>query len=517
MHVLGLRTRAAGLIAAALQVAVLGGCSSDSPPSDNSTSTCSGKTGVSPTQNVLVAKFDVCGSNAASAYVEFGPDTNYGLRTSSAKPDANGDMSFLVAGMKEKTEYHMRAVMTAADGTESHGSDFTFKTGTLIGADKPSAKVTVTPGMTPSPGVQLATISAAGEGGQVLGFDNAGNVIWYYNFDPSLGIAQPIELLPNGHMLALLYLQSQGPAGATLREFDLAGNTIHDFTYDDLNHELAKAGFDLSVHSFNHDFAYLPNGHIILIGTDTKTFSNLPGFSSPVSVRGNDLVDIDPDYKPVWVWKAFDHMDVKRHPLAFPDWTHANSVAYSPDDGALLVSLRHQSWLIKVNYDDGKGNGDILWRLGYQGDFTFNGPVSDWFYAQHYARYFSSNTTGKTEIGLFDNGNSRLLDSNGTVCGSSGAAACYSRSVVFNLDEDKMTASLGWAYKEAYSGWGGVTQQLDNSNVYVDESQPSDDTGGGRVQEITRDSPPKLVWSLEIGANLYRTIHLNSLYPDVKW
>ncbi len=513
--VLRLGRHAATLLATALQLAVFTGCGDNAKT--HSPSTCSGHSSVGATQNVLVAKFDLCASKAASAYVEFGPDTKYGLRTSSEQPDANGAMSFLVAGMKQQTVYHMRAVITAADGTKTNGSDLTFQTGALLGPDLPSTKVTVTPGMTPAPGVELATLSVAGEGGQVVGFDNAGNVVWYYNFDPALGIAQPIKLLPNGHMLAQLYAQSQGPPGSTLREIDLAGNVIHEISYDDINHELAKAGYDLSVNSVNHDFAYLPNGHLILIGTDEKTFTNLPGFPGPLTVRGNDLIDLDPNYKPVWVWKTFDHMDVNRHPLAFPDWTHANSVEYSPDDGALIVSLRHQSWVIKVNYNNGKGNGDIIWRLGYQGDFTFNGPVSDWFFAEHDVSYFSKNTTGKTEIALFDNGNGRVVDASGTLCGTPGAAACYSRGAIFDVDEDNKTASLAWAVQEAYSGWGGVTQQLDNSNVYIDESQPSDDPAGGRVQEVTRGSPPKVVWSLEIGANLYRTIHLDSLYPGVKW
>ena len=208
---------------------------------------------------------------------------------------------------------------------------------------------------------------------------------------------------------------------------------------------------------------------------------------------------------------------MNRHPYFFPDWTHANSIAYSPDDGALLVSLRHQSWIVKINYDNGKGNGDILWRLGYQGDFTLNGPSSDWFFAEHYATFFSPNTTGKIEIGAFDNGNGRVLDSSGTQCGSPGAAACYSRAALFNVDETSKTASVAWDYQEAYSDWGGVVQQLDDSNVYVDESAPSDDRKGGRVQELTRSSPPTLVWNLEVSQNLYRTIHLDSLYPGVKW
>ena len=31
----------------------------------------------------------------------------------------------------------------------------------------------------------------------------------------------------------------------------------------------------------------------------------------------------------------------------------------------LIVSIRNQSWLMKVDYRDGAGTGEVLWRLGY--------------------------------------------------------------------------------------------------------------------------------------------------------
>ena len=31
--------------------------------------------------------------------------------------------------------------------------------------------------------------------------------------------------------------------------------------------------------------------------------------------------------------------------MGFPDWTHTNAVLYSPDDGNLIVSMRHQNWI----------------------------------------------------------------------------------------------------------------------------------------------------------------------------
>ena len=34
-----------------------------------------------------------------------------------------------------------------------------------------------------------------------------------------------------------------------------------------------------------------------------------------------------------------------------------------------LLSMRHQDWVVKIDYRNGGGNGDILWRMGVDGDF----------------------------------------------------------------------------------------------------------------------------------------------------
>jgi arylsulfate sulfotransferase len=52
------------------------------------------------------------------------------------------------------------------------------------------------------------------------------------------------------------------------------------------------------------------------------------------------------------------------------DWLHANSLWYDPADGNLVISLRNQDWIVKVAYQNGAGNGSVVWRLGNQGDFT---------------------------------------------------------------------------------------------------------------------------------------------------
>jgi hypothetical protein len=62
----------------------------------------------------------------------------------------------------------------------------------------------------------------------------------------------------------------------------------------------------------------------------------------------------------------------------------------------VIISIRHQNWLVKVPYNCEAGSGDAIWKLGYQGDFALVGGTdpTDWFYAQHGPAFVTANTTG---------------------------------------------------------------------------------------------------------------------------
>ena len=133
---------------------------------------------------------------------------------------------------------------------------------------------------------------------------------------------------------------------------------------------------------------------------------------------GDALVDVDQNFNPDWVWNTFDHLDINRRPMNFPDWTHSNGMLYSSDDHNLLLSMRHQNWIIKINFLDGTGSGDVMWRLGEGGDFKLVDATdpTDWFYAQHGTSYFTPNTTGVFRLGLMDNGNDRIFPTGQVIC-----------------------------------------------------------------------------------------------------
>jgi arylsulfate sulfotransferase len=181
--------------------------------------------------------------------------------------------------------------------------------------------------------------------------------------------------------------------------------------------------------------------------------------------------------------------------------------------------MRNQSWIIKIDYNNGGGTGDILWRLGYQGDLTLlNGtdPI-DWQYAQHDFNVVSSASAGAFDAVVFDDGDLRVLDSGGDTCGTT--TPCYSRAVEFHIDEGAKTATLTWAdAPNEYSFFGGSTRVLPNGNVEFDECAGPAVGPNAAIFEVTHTTPPQPVWQLQVvNQYAYRVFRIPSLYPGVQW
>ncbi|HXH48627.1 MAG TPA: aryl-sulfate sulfotransferase [Terriglobia bacterium] len=507
-------------------VMIKAACASSPANSTTATVWVMGKGTVSSTNNPLVAQYSITVPSGSNVKVEFGPDTSYGLDTwTQPSPTGGGTVIILVAGMRASTTYHMRADVDLPGDVPFQDIDHSFQTGAPPAGRIPQITVQTPGTMTPSPGVEQLTMANGSLTTNLLEAvvtDLQGNVIWYHDLDPSgttKRSAFPFKLMSNGHVLVNVYNGIGLPN--LLREIDLAGNTLREMGIPDLNTRLAAAGFNLVVNFIHHDFALLPNGHVILLGSHTKDFTDLPGYPGTTTVSADCLVDIDQNWNPVWVWDAFDHLDVNRHPRGLPDWTHGNAVIYSADDGNLLYSSRHQSWVIKIDYDDGRGNGNILWRFGYQGDFTLDsGAPAAWQYGQHDIQILSANTTGIFTLGLFDNGYIRVLDDTGTLCGTTGQPACYSRVPFFQVNEATKTAHVLWEDSNLpYSRAVGSIKLLPNGDVEFDEGFLPANPFESHVLEVTQETNPQTVWELDVtsGQVGYRIYRIPSLYPGVQW
>jgi arylsulfate sulfotransferase len=497
---------------------------------------------VQPTANPQVALYQLELPRAGTVSVRFGTDTRYGLTTSpqstpASSVGAGGPVTLEVAGMRGNTAYHLQSQVTLADGATFTDLDHVFTTGAPF--PTPPLLITRPSGLPPQPGIELFDAVLFGSTkydptiAQAFATDLDGNVIWTYRYTGTpANVITPIKLLPNGHLLLYLTVTTPPngppiPAGTLneVREIDLAGNTVHDLTIDALNQELVAAGFTgYSLFAFSHDVLSLPNGHVVYLAAIAKQVT-LTGQSGSVNVAGDLLIDVDANGQPDWVWSTFDHLDVNRHPYAFPDWTHSDALLYSSDDHDLLLSVRNQNWIIKIDFNDGHGTGDVLWHLGEGGDFRLIGGVdpTDWFYAQHGMNFAGAATSGQFQLAVFDDGDDRTF-APGIVCGAPGSPPClYSTAMVLALDESAMTATMVHHYiapASFYSFFGGNVEMLANGDLEADFCSAK---AGAVVQEYAPGAgvlevTPSIVWQASTpGVDLYRVQRLPSLYPGTQW
>jgi arylsulfate sulfotransferase len=471
---------------------------------------------VSSSNNPQVAQYTFKVPRGSTVQVQFGTSTAYGLTTwaQAASPEG-GSTSVLVAGMRANTTYHMQAIVHLPSGRQVMDSDHAFTTGDLPAASVPDITIAQPAAAGVAPGVEMLDRYDLNSS-QLLALvtDLAGNVIWYYPLSPG-EVPYPIKPLPNGHMLVVV-------AGNVdeVREIDLAGNVLYRLSIEDVNNGLTAIGAPFQAANFHHDILKLPNGHLIILVNYNETFTDQPGFST---VTGDALVDWDPQAAmPVWTWSTFDHIPLTHDPVSNTDWSHANALVYSPDDGDLLLSMRNQNWIVKINYQDGAGDGSILWHLGPDGDFTLPSGQSpiEWNYGQHYPTILSPNSAGIFTLMFFDNGNNRLLDASNEVCGTAGFIPCFSSVPILQLNEFARTAKVLWETNLSphYSICCGNASQLSNEDIEYDVAYDVNTPNQSYIQEVTQEQSPQLLWQMNVvGQVLYRGFRIASLYPGVEW
>jgi arylsulfate sulfotransferase len=493
---------------------------------------------VTATNNPQVALYTMTLPFPGSMTVSFGKDTTYGTKTwAQSTPENGGQVSIFVAGMQGSSTYHMQAAVQFTNGISASDVDHTFTTQAVPANMQPKLTVTTAAGMTPQPGIEVLNLLSGSPSGAVV-TDLAGNILWTYAVP---GVAsndiQGIKLLPNGDFLMAIGPSSGAPlsgipAGtiSEIREVNLGGDTVREINISDLNALLPNAvcaECNVTLDTFHHDVEPLPNGHWIVLANTTMQLSatTTPALTNapPTTVLGDVLIDLDENMQPVWAWNTFNHLNPSHHPYMFPDWTHGNAVVYSPDDGNILFSMRHENWVIKIDYQDGKGTGAVLWRLGQGGNFTLKNGVdpTDWQYAQHYPSFFSATTAGVFSLGVMDNGDDRIFAS-GITCGAPGNPPClYTTIPVFQIDENAMTATLTSHQilpANLYNFYGGSVDLLPNGNIEYDLCGVGAIGANSYIYEVTPQSTPETVWTMQIsGTNAYRGVRMPSFYPGVQW
>jgi arylsulfate sulfotransferase len=407
---------------------------------------------VSPTANPLVALFSALPCTAPKTMLVSFKNAAQTTAQLTHEAACNGkSMNFYIAGMLANTQYAMTGVRLSAGTVNGLTKTVNFTTGIIPSTvNIPTNSIlSAAPAVAASEPILIHSYLGSGA---PTGTDLSGNVVWYYSaFDGSGGIltrAQP------GGFFWLYGNGNSNPYLQYLRLFDVAGNTVVETNVGRVNEQLVAAG-QQPMTAVDHELRSLGNGDILMMGSRDQVFG--PTVQGGADVIYDLLAVLDPGLQLKWSWNATTcgncatQLPLSRAallgetcsapggggcpPINPPntianDWLHGNSAELAPD-GSILVSLRHQDWLLKIDYANGTGTGNILWRMGLDGDFTIVGDSGDsypWFSHQHDAEWIFTSTF----MSLFDNGNTRIAANPGE----------HSRGQVLNVNQSTMTATV---------------------------------------------------------------------------
>jgi hypothetical protein len=402
---------------------------------------------VSATANPLVALYSApaCASGTVTVQFRAAADTTGAWQSMAPRPCVAGQsVNVLVAGLQASTKYDLRDTLSSTKATSAPVS---FTTGV------PNPKLTITKftvGMAPTAQADQTESmiwhslnpSPLPAFANPLATDMSGNLVWYYDtLKAGLTAVWPVHIVSGGTVLILGKDAYRKFGDDVLREVDLAGNPLRETNLDAVNAQLTTLGEE-SIYEFHHDALRLPNGDTAVLGATQKKVNGTDIMSDMVLV-------LDTNFQVVWTWDVFDHLTPPaKFPVGTPtciitgpllcglpntkatDWTHGNGLAWSATDNDLIVSFRNISAAIKIDFNNGKGEGAVVWRLGMGG--TFTAKSSDpfpWFTQQHNPNYINATT-----LIVFDDGNAR--------CQQGKVKGCDSRGQEWKLDEKAHTATL---------------------------------------------------------------------------
>jgi hypothetical protein len=455
---------------------------------------------VNATAHPMVALYSAPPCAAGAMQVRFKMDSETEWHHTSAKA-CNGttSMNFLVGGMYQNSTYTM--VSDVIDGLlVTTSGPVTFTTGTAAVSLPPTS--TAIPFIAPSSVTESITL-LMGLFDFEYAVDTNSNLLWYLPGFYYYG-TRPV---PGGTFL-VVYGDTRELETSGLREYDLAGNILKDTNVEQVNTELQAMGLSFTVNAFHHDVRKLSNGdYLLLAQTEELGFAQGPG----VDILGDVVLLVDNNLQVLWAWNSFDNLDVSRAavlgetcqtnqagcvaflaPVA-NDWTHSNSVALTPD-GNIIVSSRHQDFVYKIAYENGAGDGHVIWRLGKGGDFTWiSSDPYPWQSHQHDADY-----PEPTVLTLYDNGNTRVASFGGD-----------SRGMALLLDEVNLTATpILSADVGVYSMALGAAQKLFNGTYWFDSGIIA-----AGAQSVEVNSSGTIISQIDVtGVAIYRTFRLADLY-----
>jgi hypothetical protein len=201
---------------------------------------------------------------------------------------------------------------------------------------------------------------------------------------------------------------------------------------------------DSSIHH-HHDFAWMPNGHVLVLAWEAKTEEEaaLAGRLNPQAMWPEVVTEIVPTLpsggEVVWEWHAWDHLVQDTDPTLpnygdpsdFPgrlninhggiggpggpgssssgDWTHANAVFYNETLDQIVLSSRsfHEIWVIDhstTTAQSAGSGGDLMYRQGNPITYGRGTEDDQMFFGQHDVQWIPEGHPMEGQFLIFNNG-----------------------------------------------------------------------------------------------------------------
>jgi hypothetical protein len=266
--------------------------------------------------------------------------------------------------------------------------------------------------------------------------DNKGaiNHTWNSSYTPGCST----YWLGNGEIMRTIRtdLYAPGGAGGGVRKLAWDGTIEWEYHYDtdgNLSH---------------HDISVLPNGNVLMITWETKSFADaIAAGRNPLWLSGDafmptHIIEVKPTGPTsgdiVWEWHVWDHLIqdfdsskanygvVGDHPelvninynasRVVSDWLHVNSIDYNATFDQILISVHNfcEVWVIDHSTTRqeaaghsggryGKG-GDLLYRWGNPQAYDAGTPDDEQLFGEHDASWIQPGCPGAGHILVFNNG-----------------------------------------------------------------------------------------------------------------